>query len=56
MSTEHTVARLKELVNHYEDVMRKFRKERLTADSRLQIKKVRRETLEEMISLIKRIS
>ena len=55
MSVEHTVERLKELSARYEDVLHKLRREELTVETRLHIQRLRKETLNEMITLIKRI-
>jgi hypothetical protein len=55
MPTNHVVERLKEVVANYETVLRKTRKSDLTNDTRQLLLRIRKDTLNEMITLIKRL-
>jgi hypothetical protein len=58
MSNSNTIERLKELGEHYAECLRLFeesRDKRLTAEMRRALNTIRKETLNEMLTLIKRL-
>ena len=55
MSTNSIVDRLKEIVSNYETILRRIRNKDLDSSTRQLLLRVRKDTLNEMITLIKRL-